>query len=133
MICIIIVLVFIINNSNGSHSMKNHDDVVEIFDEKSGNSTTNDGSLREMTNRSVEYMSHQRLQRSAPLIYRWTDGQRISGDRVSVTPWDDYDFNGSKDYEYQLSYRGCQINKIEVRLLIVIFVHSFFISTFIIK
>ena len=129
MICVIVVLVFIINNSDGSHTLNNHDNVVEIFVEKSGNSTTNYGSLREMTNSSsIEFMSHQRSQKSSPLIYRWQDGQRISGDKVSITPWDDYDFNGSKDYEYQLSYRGCQINKIEVRLLIVIFLHLFFIS-----
>lgn len=41
------------------------------------------------------------------------------GDKMAVTPWDDYDFNGSKDYEYQLSYKGCRITYIEARLLIV--------------
>lgn len=58
-------------------------------------------------------------ERMSPYIFRWTDGRREPGDKISVTPWDDYDFNGSKDYEYQLTYRGCRITYIEARLLIV--------------
>lgn len=127
MICVIIIslLLVVVIHDDAVVVAKHDDDVEELFvEEKSGNIRTEEGYFRKMltNNVSVERVPDRAEQRRAPYVFRWSDGKRESGDRLSITPWDDYDFNGSKDYEYQLTYRGCRINYIHVRLLIVIII-----------
>lgn len=125
MICVIIIsLLLVIHDTVVVVINAKHDDVQELFvEEKSGNFSTEEGYFLKMLNNKNITMPDHAEQRSAPYVFRWSDGRRESGDRLSITPWDDYDFNGSKDYEYQLSYRGCRINYIHVRILIVIIAH----------
>lgn len=125
MICIIIISLLLLIHDTVVAEQQHHDDIQEILlEEKSGNFNTDTSVFRKMLKTynvtTVKSGLDDVERRSAPYVFRWSDGRRETGDRLSTTPWDDYDFNGAKDYEYQLSFRGCRINYIQVRLLIVI-------------
>lgn len=127
MICVIIISLLLVIRYEIAVAGLDHD-IQEII-EKNGNYTTDFRYFRKMLRYNVTSVSNRAEERgSAPYVFRWSDGRRENGDRLSVTPWDDYDFNGSKDYEYQLNFRGCRINYIQVRLLIVIISHFIFLK-----
>lgn len=120
MICVIIISVLLFKDAVVAEQQ--HDEA--IVEEKTGNFNTEHGYFRKMMTSNGTSNKQQTEQKREPYVFRWYDGKREEGDRLSVTPWDDYDFNGAKDYEYQLRYnsRGCRINYIQVRLIIVIII-----------